>query len=177
VRSTLIYIDELNIGRDYCEVPFRYTPPSNRGRVARHIWRRGKEQKMPKREDERERGRREDLRYCLRHKRHYDVNFGCQLCYLEGLDRKKEVEEIPQLRTCPKCKEESLSWNEHSGLYECLNLNCKKTFAQNELAEEKKTSPRSEKLSKQQVSEHVPEKDLNSTKLMETHDGVVDYEP
>lgn len=115
---------------------------------------------MPKREDESWVSKKSDLRYCSRHKRYYDVKVGCQLCYLDELNLKKEVEEIPQLQQCPECKQKSLFWNKDYRLYECLNRDCKKRFAEGEIVEKEKKPVRSEKASNQEANEDVPKKEL-----------------
>jgi hypothetical protein len=79
-----------------------------------------------------------DLAYCPWHKRYYDRNLGCQLCYLD--DSKSTVKEVfvasetIELRRCPKCKEKSLFWNSHSMLYECMNKRkCGRVFKQDDI--------------------------------------------
>jgi len=46
---------------------------------------------MPKREDESWTIRKEQLRYCYKHKRYYHAKVGCQLCYLQEFKPKGEL--------------------------------------------------------------------------------------
>ena len=88
---------------------------------------------MPKREDEYWAGEKSELRYCPKHKRYYHKEAGCQLCGWEELERIREGKQAaPQLQKCPECKEESLFWNAFTGLYECLNPNCRRRLTREE---------------------------------------------
>lgn len=93
---------------------------------------------MPKREDESWAGQKERLRYCAVHKRYYRADIGCQLCWEQHLRAKRRPEQplAPKLEKCPSCKRVSLCWNPWLLLYECLNVNCRKTFAQMQIGEE-----------------------------------------
>ena len=44
----------------------------------------------------------------------------------------------PELRKCPFCKQESLFWNSHSNIYECLNLKCKRKITADEFSRAEK---------------------------------------
>jgi hypothetical protein len=79
---------------------------------------------MPNREDEFWINQEEDLRYCSVHKRYYDINVGCQLCFLDKSKNEKINTINIQLKKCPYCKEVSLFWNEIKQYYECLNPPC-----------------------------------------------------
>lgn len=91
---------------------------------------------MPNREDEQSVNERDLLRYCVTHKRYYDVKFGCQLCWLETHKR----QEIHPLQKCPECNQVSLFYNTVANTYECLNLKCKQTFNEGELEAIKSSS-------------------------------------
>jgi hypothetical protein len=84
---------------------------------------------MPNREDEFWAGQKDGLRYCYKHKRYYDERVGCQLCYIDELNLEIAVNQVPELKQCPQCKERSLFWNEYARQFECLNLRCKKTYS------------------------------------------------
>jgi hypothetical protein len=43
----------------------------------------------------------------------------------------------PRLQECPQCKQKSLFWNNNFGVYECLNRDCQKKFAEDELPKQK----------------------------------------
>lgn len=76
---------------------------------------------MPQRDNEYYVGLGEDLRFCTKHNRYYDVHYGCQLCYLAEHRQYPKV----QLYRCPKCERLSLFWNADKYQYECLNTTCK----------------------------------------------------
>jgi hypothetical protein len=88
---------------------------------------------VPNREDEYYSNQRDSLRYCSKHKHYYDAQFGCQLCWLEN----HAIQESPPLQKCPECSETSLYHNEVTNIYECVNLECKKTYTEEELEETK----------------------------------------
>lgn len=88
---------------------------------------------MPKREDDFWASRKEKLNYCIKHKRYYKADYGCQLCIFERLGTKRATHDRPRLQKCPECKRDSLFWNEKTELYECLNPKCKRRFTLNEL--------------------------------------------
>ena len=67
---------------------------------------------MPKREDERWAGHKEELRYCSEHKRYYRADVGCQLCGYEALRPEWGEAGSTKLKECPRCGEPSLFWNE-----------------------------------------------------------------
>ena len=84
---------------------------------------------MPKREDERYAAEKENLIWCPHHKHYYDKRVGCQRCYSERLHLGGNV---PEVKECPHCKRESVSWNEYARQFECLNPRCKKTYSKEE---------------------------------------------
>lgn len=86
---------------------------------------------MSDREKERWLNQQEPLRYCVIHKRYYDVNVGCQLCWLEN----HKNAESPPLEKCPKCNETSLFHNTVANTYECVNMKCMHKFTKKELDE------------------------------------------
>lgn len=85
---------------------------------------------MPKREDDFWASQKEGLRYCVKHKRYYWADIGCQLCMFERLGTRRKGEDNPRLLKCPDCQEDSLFWNKDTALYECLNVKCKHTFSE-----------------------------------------------
>ncbi len=87
---------------------------------------------MPKREDEYWASRKEGLSYCMKHKRYYRSDIGCQLCQLEEKKEARNGKEDIRLERCPDCLEPSLFWNDGSQLYECMNLSCKHAFNKSE---------------------------------------------
>jgi len=97
---------------------------------------------MPNREDELGPIERDiDLRYCIKHKRYYRAEFGCQLCAYESIERHNtsfpEHEEVI-LSKCPSCREESLFWVEQENRYECMNSRCKEFYTKEQYTEAKK---------------------------------------
>ena len=82
---------------------------------------------MPKRSDEFWLNEKSDLRYCYTHKRYYLATFGCQLCYLANPPQK------PQLLRCPKCGENSLTWDNYHARYECVTQGCFRLYTRVEL--------------------------------------------
>ena len=48
---------------------------------------------------------------------------------INGKDDESSSNTSPILEICPRCNKKSFFWNEHSQLYECLNLECKYTSA------------------------------------------------
>ncbi len=92
---------------------------------------------MPNREDEFWAAQKEpDLRYCDRHKRYYDAQFGCQRCWLENKSPVINEEIQVTMIRCPHCTKDSLSWIEKSNQYECFNRKCRWTYTKEQLAEE-----------------------------------------
>lgn len=79
---------------------------------------------MPSRYNEFYANLKQDLRYCVKHERYYNVKFGCQLCYL--IDNEKVALTLPQVPVyqCPTCEQMSLFWNAEFYRYECLNKAC-----------------------------------------------------
>jgi hypothetical protein len=92
------------------------------------------------------------LRKCPKHKIYHNSYIKCPECRREeeaaakaakdkeASEKLRKIEEnrsifksIMELKFCPKCKQRSLSWNTSFGLYECLNQNCKKVFAKDEI--------------------------------------------
>jgi hypothetical protein len=92
---------------------------------------------VPKREDEYWLNQKDNLRYCPIHKKHYELSFGCPLCQSYKYTRIIENKESIKLEICPGCYELSLSWNDKSLLYECLNLRCERSFSNIEFEEQR----------------------------------------
>lgn len=92
---------------------------------------------MPKREDAYW-AREDGLKYCATHNRYYRADIGCQLCWEEHVraERLAEQTPAPNLEKCLGCGRASLSWNSWLMLYECMNLDCRKTFAQSQITSE-----------------------------------------
>jgi len=96
---------------------------------------------MPKREDEYWAGDKEGLRYCVKHKRYYRADIGCQLCSYEALEHRGGEGGGTKLKECPRCGEPSLFWNEKTEFFECLNVKCKRKYTFNELSKAGKPFP------------------------------------
>jgi hypothetical protein len=52
---------------------------------------------------------------------------------LKREETRKIFESLMKLEFCPKCRQKSLAWNTSFGLYECLNRDCRKAFAKDEI--------------------------------------------
>ena len=87
---------------------------------------------MPKRENEYWASRKENLRYCSKHKSYHRADLKCQLCFEEELAFRHKKVEPPQLRICTNCNKISLFWNTSINMYECLNPPCGKKITQTE---------------------------------------------
>ena len=96
---------------------------------------------MPKRTDEWNIDR-SGLDYCAKHHRYYLASAGCQMCGYDNLlekypEEKHLQEKAPILIRCKACKKLSLVWNSKTTLYECLNIECKRIFAHDEIFSDK----------------------------------------
>jgi hypothetical protein len=92
---------------------------------------------MAKRTDEWELDR-DGLNYCAKHHRYYLAGAGCQMCGYDNvlINHSKDIhlhDDNYILIKCKSCKKVSLMWNTKTTLYECLNIECKKIFAHNEI--------------------------------------------
>jgi hypothetical protein len=97
--------------------------------MIKQLLRRGKilTSKMPKRSDGWWINDKEEMRYCVFHKKYYSKNIGCQECYLEHEKNQvlgKKDKEAIELKKCNNCGNISLCWNTNTKLYECLNSVC-----------------------------------------------------
>jgi len=81
---------------------------------------------LPKREDEYYPSRKEGLKYCPKHKRHYRADIGCQLCGYEMTGEQKG--DRPQLERCSACGQVSLFLDWTVNQQTCLNPACKGVF-------------------------------------------------
>jgi hypothetical protein len=71
------------------------------------------------------------LRYCSVHKQWYNLDLGCQSCYIEASKLKDSTENNHaslQLAKCPQCLNVSLAWFDQLNKFECMNPKCKANF-------------------------------------------------
>lgn len=88
---------------------------------------------IPRRREKYLNSGKERSRYCSKHRRYYRSDVGCELCVYEESNLGRIGGNIERLQRCPECGEMSLLWLQCSNRCECLNLNCKLKFAENEL--------------------------------------------
>lgn len=63
--------------------------------------------------------------YCPRHRRYFDANAGCPICWYEESTLKHRSGSVPRIQKCPACGEMSLFWYQCRNQMECLNTECK----------------------------------------------------
>jgi hypothetical protein len=99
---------------------------------------------VPKRTDEWWQSK-DGLGYCVKHKRYYLAEIGCQLCGYDNQGKQRSEDlalkvDVPKLFKCIACENVSLLFDEKTSRYQCMNKKCLEVYTQEEIINESKGS-------------------------------------